>query len=123
MQQQINMAEQQQKRDVSPKRKRTKKVSIEGADAIAAKALDKATTVAATEEVKAKKKQVKKKAEPKGDAKPKAAGSKSSDLEMAIKLLQGGFHDAALELLLALQKNATKKRAAPKKKKEVAEKE
>jgi hypothetical protein len=103
--------EEEQKRDVSPKRKRVKKVAAE-------------TTPA--EPVKTKKKQVKKKAEPKtsNEAKPKAAGTKVSDLEMAIRLLQGNFHEAALELLLAMQKNATKKRAAPKKKKEeVVEKE
>lgn len=104
--------EEEQKRDVSPKRKRVKKVVAEAEPT--------------TEPVKAKKKQVKKKAEPKtaSEAKPKAAGTKVSDLEMAIRLLQGNFPEAALELLLAMQKNATKKRAAPKKKKEeVVEKE
>lgn len=97
----------EQKRDVSPKRKRAKKTEAEVVEK------PPAPVVEVTEE---KKKQPKKKAE------PKSAGSKLPDLEMAIKLLQGGFHEAALELLLALQKNATKKRAAPKKK-EDSEKE
>lgn len=106
--------EEQQKRDISPKRKRVKKVTVESVPQVE-------VVEPTTKPVKAKKKP---KAKPNADAKPKAAGSKVSDLEMAIKLLQGNFPEAALELLLAMQKNATKKRAAPKKKKEeVAEKE